>query len=72
MRRGGRLGSASAAAPFEKGVDLVANRRLQGKRGMRWWRDRVDGVTALRVALLNHEWDRDLGPALVAQQLPAF
>lgn len=65
---GERIGSGAV----EKGVDLVANRRLKGKRGMRWWRDRVDGVTALRVALLNHEWDQTVGPTLTALQLPAF
>jgi hypothetical protein len=65
---GERIGSGAV----EKAVDLVANRRLKGKRGMRWWRDRVEGVTALRLALLNNEWDHDVGPALAAQQLPAF
>jgi hypothetical protein len=65
---GERIGSGA----IEKGVDLVANRRVKGKRGMRWWRERVDGVTALRVALLNNEWEHDVGPALVAHQLPAF
>jgi hypothetical protein len=65
---GERIGSGG----IEKGVDLVAHRRVKGKRGMRWWRDRVDGVTALRVALLNNEWDHDVGPVLAAQQLPAF
>ncbi|HET8646922.1 MAG TPA: UPF0236 family protein, partial [Vicinamibacteria bacterium] len=65
---GERIGSGA----IEKGVDLVANRRLKGKRGMRWWRERVEGVTALRVALLNDEWDRDVGPVLTATKLPAF
>jgi hypothetical protein len=65
---GERIGSGA----IEKGVDLVANRRLKGKRGMRWWRERVEGVTALRVALLNDEWEHDVGPALIAHQLPAF
>jgi hypothetical protein len=65
---GERIGSGAV----EKAVDLVANRRLKGKRGMRWWRHRVEGVTALRVALLNHEWERDVGAALRPQQLPAF
>lgn len=65
---GERIGSGAV----EKGVDLVANRRLKGKRGMRWWRDRVEGITALRVALLNDEWERDVGPTLRAHQLPAF
>jgi hypothetical protein len=65
---GERIGSGGV----EKAVDLVANRRLKGKRGMRWWRARVEGITALRVALLNDEWECDVGPALRAQQLPAF
>ena len=65
---GERIGSGA----IDKGVDLVANRRLKGKRGMRWWRQRVEGVTALRVALLNEEWEREVGPALPAHQLPAF
>ena len=65
---GERIGSGAV----EKGVDLVANRRLKGKRGMRWWRERVDGLVALRVTLLNSDWDRDVGPALRPQQLPAF
>ena len=63
-----RIGSGA----IEKGIDLVANRRLKGKRGMRWWRERVEGVTALRVALLNDEWECDVGPALCPQQVPAF
>jgi hypothetical protein len=41
----------------EKGVDVVVNRRLKGRRGMRWLRARADGVVALRLALLNDEWD---------------
>ncbi len=57
---GERIGSGGV----EKGVDLVANRRLKGKRGMRWWRTRVEGVVALRVAMLNQEWDTLVGPAL--------
>lgn len=65
---GERIGSGGV----EKGVDMVANRRLKGKRGMRWWRERVEGVTALRVALLNNDWARDVGPALTPQILPAF
>lgn len=65
---GERIGSGA----IEKGVDLVANRRLKGKRGMRWWRSRVEGVTALRVTLLNNDWERDVGPALTPHVLPAF
>lgn len=62
---GERIGSGGV----EKGVDLVANRRLKGRRGMRWWRERVEGLVALRVALLNEEWDRYVQPTLM---LPAF
>jgi Uncharacterised protein family (UPF0236) len=65
---GARIGSGG----IEKGVDVVVNRRLKGKRGMSWWRDRVEGIVALRVALLNDAWDRLVSPALAAQQLPAF
>jgi hypothetical protein len=57
---GERIGSGG----IEKGVDVVVNRRLKGRRGMRWWRDRIDGLVALRVALLNGTWDRDIPPAL--------
>jgi hypothetical protein len=65
---GERIGSGG----IEKGVDVVVNRRLKGRRGMRWWRDRIEGIVALRVALLNDAWDRLVPPALTAQQLPAF
>lgn len=64
---GERVGSGGV----EKGVDLVANRRLKGKRGMRWGRDRVEGLVALRVALLNGEWDQLIAPALAPAGLPA-
>ena len=68
-RAGGeRIGSGG----IEKGVDLVANRRLKGKRGMRWDRTRVEAVVALRVALLNEEWDRHVAPAVAQPKLPAF
>jgi hypothetical protein len=50
----------------EKGVDIVVNRRLKGRRGMRWWRARADGVVALRLAMLNDEWDTRLAAALAA------
>ena len=65
---GERIGSGG----IEKGVDVVVNRRLKGRRGMRWWRVRSEGVVALRVALLNDTWDQLIPPALTAQQLPAF
>lgn len=65
---GERIGTGG----IEKGVDVVVNRRLKGRRGMRWWRDRIEGMVALRVALLNDTWDRLIPPALTAQQLPAF
>jgi len=65
---GERIGSGG----IEKGVDVVVNRRLKGKRGMRWWRERVEGMVALRVALLNDAWDQLVPPALGPQPLPAF
>jgi hypothetical protein len=57
---GERIGSGGV----EKGVDVVVNRRLKGRRGMRWWRERIEGMVALRVALLNHVWDHLVPPAL--------
>jgi hypothetical protein len=39
---------------------------------MRWWRERVEGLVALRVALLNDAWGRLVPPALTAHNLPAF
>jgi hypothetical protein len=61
---GERIGSGG----IEKGVDVVVNRRLKGQRGMRWWRARVEGLVALRLALLNEAWDQSLSLALSAQQ----
>jgi hypothetical protein len=56
----------------EKGVDVVVNRRFKGKRGMRWGRERAEGVLALRVAELNDEWTARLAPALgLPAHLPA-
>jgi hypothetical protein len=60
---GARIGSGG----IEKGVDVVVNRRLKGRRGMRWWRVRIEGMVALRVALLNDTWDH-LFPAALAMQ----
>jgi hypothetical protein len=65
---GARIGSGGV----EKGVDVVVNRRLKGRRGMRWWRARVEGMVALRVALLNEAWEQLVPPALTVQKLPAF
>lgn len=50
----------------EKGVDVVVNRRLKGRRGMRWLRTRADGVVALRLAVLNDEWDDRIAAVLAA------
>jgi len=33
---------------------------------MRWWRVRADGIVALRLALLNDEWNQRLAAALAA------
>ena len=59
-------GETIGSGAVEKGVDVVVNRRLKGRRGMRWWRVRADGVVALRLALLNDEWDHRLSAALAA------
>ena len=58
-------GQPIGSGAIEKGVDLVVNRRLKGKRGMKWGRVRAEGVLALRVAHLNGEWDQRLAAALV-------
>ena len=59
---GETIGSGSG----ETGVDIVVNRRLKGRRGMRWWRHRADAVVALRLATLNDEWGVRLAAALAA------
>lgn len=59
---GERIGSGG----IEKGVDVVVNRRLKGRRGMRWWRDRVEGMVALRLAVLNQTWATEVVPACAA------
>jgi hypothetical protein len=58
----------------EKGVDVVVNRRVKGRRGMMWGRGRAEAVLALRVADLNGEWRHYLTPILrlPAPPLPAF
>ena len=59
---GETVGSGSG----EKGVDMVVNRRLKGRRGMRWWRRHADAVVALRLAALNREWEQCLAGAFAA------
>jgi hypothetical protein len=51
-------GRTIGSGAVEKGVDVVVNRRLKGRRGMCWWRERASGVVALRLALLNDEWEQ--------------
>ena len=41
----------------EKAVDIVINRRLKCRRGMRWWRNNANRVVALRTLMLNDDWD---------------
>ena len=56
----------------EQGGDVVVNRRFKDKRGMRWGRERAEGVLALRVAELNDAWTARLAPALgLPAHLPA-
>jgi hypothetical protein len=59
---GQRIGSGGV----EKGADLVVNRRCKGRRGMRWWRERLEGVVALRVSVLNDEWASQVTAPLAA------
>ena len=51
-------GQTMGSEAVEKGVDIVVNRRLKGRRGMRWWRERAAGVVAVRLAILNDEWEQ--------------
>jgi hypothetical protein len=53
-----KAGRTIGSGAVEKGVDIVVNRRLKGRRGMRWWRERASGVIALRLAILNDEWEQ--------------
>lgn len=57
-------GQTIGSGAVEKGVDVVVNRRMKGRRGMRWRRDRAEEMVALRVARLNDEWDTRLDHAL--------
>ncbi len=59
-------GETIGSGAMEKGVAMVVNRRLKGRRGMRWWRVRAGGVVALRLAILNDEWEQRLSDALAA------
>ncbi|MCA1597470.1 MAG: ISKra4 family transposase [Chloroflexi bacterium] len=59
-------GRTIGSGAMEKGVDIVVNRRLKGRRGMRWWRERAAGVIALRLAILNDEWEQRLSQARAA------
>ncbi len=59
-------GQTIGSGAVEKGVDVVVNRRLKGRRGMRWWRERAAGVVALRLAILNDEWEQRVADALAA------
>jgi hypothetical protein len=57
-------GQTIGSGAVEKGVDIVVNRRLKGRRGMRWRRDRAEEMVGLRVARLNDEWNARLDRAL--------
>ncbi len=60
------VGKTIGSGSGEKGVDIVVNRRLKGRRGMRWWRCRAEEMIALRLATLNDEWALRLAAALAA------
>lgn len=53
-------GQPLGSGAVEKAVDVLVNRRCKGRRGMRWWRKRAEGVIALRTTLLNDEWDQTI------------
>ncbi|GAC1645216.1 MAG: hypothetical protein NVS4B2_34770 [Chloroflexota bacterium] len=59
-------GKTIGSGAVDKGVDVVVNRRLKGRRGMRWWRERASGVIALRLAILNDEWEQRVAAAHAA------
>jgi hypothetical protein len=61
-----KAGRTIGSGAVEKGVDIVVNRRLKGRRGMRWWRERASGVIALRLAILNDEWEQRVRDAHAA------
>lgn len=50
-------GEHVGSGAVEKAGDLAVNRRFKGHRGMRWWRQNADGILALRILHLNHDWD---------------
>lgn len=50
---GQRIGRGGA----EKGCDALVNRRCKGKRGMRWSDDGLEATIALRLDILNQDWD---------------
>jgi hypothetical protein len=50
-------GEHVGSGAVEKAGDVVVNRRLKGRRGMRWWRQNADGILALRILHLNRDWD---------------
>ena len=65
---GQRIGSGG----IEKGVDVVVNRRSKGGGACAGGGTRIEGLVALRVALLNDAWDHLIPPALTAHHVPAF
>lgn len=50
-------GEVVGSGMVEKAVDLVINRRLKGRRGMRWWRANAEAVVTLRTRQLNQDYD---------------
>lgn len=48
-------GDVVGSGAVEKAVDVVLNRRVKGRRGMRWWRVNADAITVLRTRILNDD-----------------
>ena len=50
-------GEVVGSGMVEQAVDLVINRRLKGRRGMRWWRANAEAIVALRTRQLNQDYE---------------
>jgi hypothetical protein len=59
------VGEPVGSGMIERAVALVINRRMK-RRGMRWRRACATAIVALRVAILNADWDQRCAPAPAA------
>ena len=65
----GRIHAFAHAVPKKYCLLAVT---LSAGGSLRWWRDRVEGLVARRVARRNDSWERLVPSAVAAQPLPAF